>query len=34
MENRCVICGVIIPEGVQVCSACWKEIMEDDNENH
>ena len=24
MENRCVICGEIIPEGRQVCFACEK----------
>lgn len=29
MENRCVICGEIIPEGTQVCSICWEEMMED-----
>ena len=28
MENRCVICGDIIPEGTQVCPICWEEIME------
>ena len=22
MENKCVTCGAIIPEGVQVCSNC------------
>lgn len=30
MEDRCVICNEIIPEGTQVCPNCWKEIMEDD----
>ena len=24
MENRCVICGAIIPEGRQVCPNCEK----------
>ena len=24
MENRCVICGEIIPEGTMVCSNCLK----------
>ena len=24
MENYCVVCGKIIPEGVQVCPACLK----------
>lgn len=24
MENRCVICGEIIPEGTMVCSVCSK----------
>ncbi len=23
MEERCVCCGDIIPEGRQVCPACW-----------
>lgn len=22
MENRCIICGVVIPEGRQVCPNC------------
>ena len=22
MENRCVVCGAIIPEGRQICPAC------------
>ena len=25
MENRCVCCGAIIPEGRQVCPKCEKE---------
>lgn len=24
-ENRCVICGEIIPEGLQICPKCEKE---------
>ena len=27
MENRCVICGAIIPEGLQVCINCEKEYL-------
>jgi len=23
-ENRCVICGEVIPEGGLVCPTCWK----------
>ena len=26
MENRCVCCGEIIPEGQQVCMRCEKEV--------
>lgn len=22
MENKCVICGAVIPEGIQVCKNC------------
>lgn len=25
-ENRCVICGAIIPEGLQVCYMCTMDI--------
>ena len=25
-ENRCVICGAIVPEGTQVCPICEEEI--------
>lgn len=32
MENRCVICDEIIPEGIQFCIECWKEIMGDDTD--
>lgn len=28
MENRCVCCGSIIPEGRQVCIRCEKEISD------
>lgn len=24
MENRCIICGAIIPEGRQICPNCEK----------
>ena len=35
MENRCIVCDNIIPEGIQVCPNCWEKIMgDDDNENH
>lgn len=27
MENRCVCCGAIIPEGRQVCRECEEKIM-------
>ncbi len=27
-ENRCVICGAIIPEGIQVCYTCIMDIEE------
>ena len=25
MENRCIVCGEIIPEGRQICPNCEKE---------
>lgn len=28
MENRCVSCGTIIPEGQQVCKCCLEEKPE------
>ena len=31
MDNLCVICGRIIPEGRQVCHYCEKEAMRDDS---
>ncbi len=31
MENRCVCCGEIIPEGRQVCMRCEREA---ENEDH
>lgn len=35
MEEKCIICGEVIPEGTQVCPECWKKIMEDQsNENN
>ena len=30
MEERCVCCGEIIPEGRQVCPMCEKKGYEDD----
>ena len=30
-ENRCVICGAIIPEGLQVCYMCTMDIESWDN---
>jgi RNA polymerase subunit RPABC4/transcription elongation factor Spt4 len=24
MENRCVVCGAVIPEGRQICPICEK----------
>lgn len=27
MENRCVMCGVIIPEGLLVCPICTKKAL-------
>ena len=32
MENRCVCCGEIIPEGRQVCPYC-EQIMREDEQN-
>ena len=29
MEERCIMCGEIIPEGRQVCPACEKKVLED-----
>ena len=26
MQNRCVVCGEIIPEGLQVCKNCEKNV--------
>lgn len=28
-DNRCVCCGKIIPEGIQVCKICWDYDSED-----
>jgi RNA polymerase subunit RPABC4/transcription elongation factor Spt4 len=34
MENRCVMCGAIIPEGRQVCPNCEKgQKAEEKNES-
>ena len=30
MENRCVCCGEIIPEGRQVCIRCEREAEDED----
>ena len=30
MENRCVCCGEIIPEGQQVCEKCEREAEDED----
>lgn len=30
-ENRCVMCGDIIPEGIQVCPLCAYEVMIEPN---
>ena len=29
MDNRCVCCGEIIPEGRQICYKCEKEVNTD-----
>lgn len=29
MENRCVCCGEIIPEGIQVCYSCMNSFITD-----
>lgn len=35
MEDRCVCCGEIIPEGSWVCPRCLLHVRrEDDNENN
>ena len=31
LENRCVCCGEIIPEGWQVCMECERRAFADDN---
>ena len=31
MEDRCVICGEIVPEGRQVCPLCEKKYGGEDN---
>lgn len=28
MENRCVCCGAVIPEGRQICISCEKMVTE------
>jgi predicted nucleic acid-binding Zn ribbon protein len=28
LENRCILCGEIVPEGLQVCPACEADILE------
>ena len=32
MENRCVCCGEIIPEGRQVCKNCEQKFDKDNKE--
>lgn len=27
MENKCVVCGAVIPEGIQVCKNCQAEAI-------
>ncbi len=34
MEDRCIMCGTIIPEGQQVCKNCTLKIKGDMAENH
>lgn len=29
MEDRCVVCGEVVPEGRQVCPNCFKKYMEE-----
>ena len=29
MEDRCVMCGEVIPEGLQVCPSCQRKVMRD-----
>ena len=30
MDNLCLMCGEIIPEGIMVCPSCERRIMGDD----
>ena len=30
-ENRCVVCGNIIPEGLMVCQNCERKVMDHGN---
>lgn len=32
MEDRCVICNAIVPEGRQICWICEHKIMEGEND--
>ena len=32
MEEKCIICGEIIPEGRQVCQICEYKIMEEQDD--
>lgn len=34
MEERCVICNAIIPEGRQVCPKCEKRKWDDEQRDH
>lgn len=33
MENRCYICGSIVPEGTEICLRCYKKWMSDEEED-
>lgn len=32
MEDRCVVCGEIIPEGSHICKSCENKYLRDDDE--
>lgn len=31
MDNRCIVCGGIIPSGRQVCPKCERQVMDNDS---
>ena len=33
MENRCLICGRIVPEGTEVCPLCLKKWLPDEDDD-